>query len=77
MNTLTEQERNGLDEVFKVIQSDKSHYSISAYLSSLLLLNKLDIKAKVASYAKKNRLKLSKFSSFFQKQTKKKKNLSK
>jgi hypothetical protein len=77
MNTLTEQERNGLDEVFKAIQSDKSHYSISTYLSSILLLNKLSIKAKVASYAKKNRLKLSKFSSFFQKDTKKKKNLSK
>jgi hypothetical protein len=77
MNTLTEQERNGLDEVFKAIQSDKTHYSISTYLASLLLLNKSGFKAKVVSYLAKNRIKLGNFFLFIGNYTKKKKNLSK
>ena len=77
MNTLTEQERNGLEEVFKAIQSDKTNYSISTYLSSILLINKKEIKAKMVSYAEKNKLKLRKFSIFLGNYSKKKKNLSK
>ena len=77
MNTLTEKERNGLEEVFNVIHANKSKYSISTYLSSFLLIDKNSFKMKITGYSFKKTLKLDKLSLFLIKYTKKKKNLSK
>ena len=77
MNTLTEKERNGLEEVFNAIHSDKTKYSISAYLASFLLIDKSHFKAKVMTLSLKNTLKLDKLSLFLTNYAKKKKNLSK
>ena len=77
MNTLTETERNGLEEVFNAIHSDKTKYSISAFLASFLLVDKHDLKAKVGMTSLKSTLKLDKLSLFLVNYAKKKKNLSK
>jgi hypothetical protein len=77
MNTLTEKERNGLEEVFNAIHSDKTKYSISAFLASFLLIDKSDLKAKITTSSLKGTLKLDKLSLFLANYSKKKKNLSK
>ena len=77
MNTLTEKERNGLEEVFNAIHANKTRYSLSTYLSSFLLLDKKDFKMRITSYSFKKTLKLDKLSLFLTNYTKKKKNLSK
>lgn len=77
MNTLTEKERNGLEEVFNAIHANKSKYSISTYLTSFLLIDKNSFKMKRTAYSFKKTLKLDKLSLFLTKYTKKKKNLSK
>ena len=77
MNTLTEKERNGLEEVFNAIHANKTKYSISSYLASFLLIEKSSFKIKTAGYSLKNTLKLQKLSIFLANYSKKKKNLSK
>lgn len=77
MNTLTEKERTGLEEVFNAIHSDKTKYSISAFLASFLLIDKSDLKAKIGASSLKSTLKLDKLSIFLTNYSKKKKNLSK
>ena len=77
MNTLTEKERSGLEDVFKSIHVDKTKYSVSSYLSSFLLLHKSSYQAKMFTHKLKNGIKLTKLSQLFTHYAKKKKNLSK
>ncbi len=60
MHTLTEKERNGLEEVFNAIHSNKTKYSISTFLASFLLTNKRKLQAKISGSSLKNRLKFDK-----------------
>lgn len=77
MNTLTEKERRGLEDVFNSIHVDKTKYSISSYLSSFLLIDNRSSKAKTFTYTLTNSIKLTKLSRFLTNYVKKKKNLSK
>ena len=77
MNTLTEKERNGLEEVFNAIHANKTKYSISTYVSSFLLIDKSGFKLKTMGHSFKKTLKLDKLSLFLTNYAKKKKNLSK
>ncbi len=77
MNTLTEKERNGLEDVFNSIHVDKTKYPISYYLSSFLLIDKTVLKSKTFAYRVRNSMKSTKISRLLTNYIKKKKNLSK
>lgn len=77
MNTLTEKERNGLEDVFNSIHADKTKYSISHYLSSFLLIDKSTIQTRIFTHRLKKSIKSTKLSQFIINYSKKKKNLSK
>lgn len=77
MNTLTEKERSGLEDVFNSIHVDKTKYSISNYLSSFLLIDKSSFKPRMFTFKLKKGIKLTKISRLFSDYVEKKKNLSK
>lgn len=77
MNTLTEKERNGLEEVFNSIQVSNTKYSISKYLSSFLIVEKAKTHRKTFTYKLKKGMKLPKISQLLTNYVQKKKNLSK
>ena len=77
MNTLTEKERKGLEDVFNSIQIDKTQHTLSSYLSSILLLGKSGFSPKLINYKMQKDIKLTKFSQLVGNYLKKKKNLSK
>ena len=77
MSALTQNERDGLDDVFSSINADNNSYKFSRELSSFLISKKSDIYSsklfKQANYG----IKQSIFSHFLSFIDKKKKNLSK
>ena len=75
MGALTKNERDGLEDVFLSIQSEK--YKKMKYISALIMTHTTSINVKKLFKVAKYGLKETKLSTFFLKYTQKKKNLSK
>ena len=77
MSTLTQKERDGLDEVFLSIHSSNDNYKYTKELLTLIIPKSKGYFVLMASKLAKYGIKLSMFSQFPSFSTKKKKNLSK
>lgn len=77
MSTLTQKERDGLDEVFLSINSSNDNYKHLKELSKLIISKKNDFSMTKFFKRPKYRIKQTKFSHFLSFISKKKKNLSK
>ncbi len=77
MSTLTKDERNGLEDVFLSIHTNKAKYHRLKELVTLSLLNEIKQQYKKIIKMTKYKPTLVKFSKFFTKTEKKKKYLSK
>ncbi len=77
MSTLTKDERNGLEDVFLSIHTNKAKYHRLKKLVTLSLLNEIKQQYEIIIKETKYKPTLVKFSKFFTKTEKKKKYLSK
>jgi hypothetical protein len=77
MSTLTKNEREGLDDVFLSIHSDKNRYEKLKQLSSLIMSHETSINCLKLVKQAKIGLKEAKLSHYLLNLSKKKKNLSK
>lgn len=77
MSTLTQSERDGLDDVFKSIHSSNNNYNIIKELSTFVISKKKSFSITKLFKQANYRIKPRSFSHFLPFNTKKKKNLSK